>query len=139
MGDKEGKKWVAQRMTDLGIKGPENFQLHQFMMLMNELEQLEAGEHVRTNRGFRHTLLGDNMAYDNNMRGVLFKNDRKKQANHPDYTGNCEIDGIEMWMSAWIKEGKKGKFMSLSFKPKEENGDRRSQGRSRDDDEDIPF
>lgn len=78
--------------------------------------------------------------YDNNMRGVLFKNDRKKQPNHPDYTGQCEIEGDEFWLSAWIKEGKKGKFMSISFKPKdEENGDNRSRGRSRDDDEDIPF
>lgn len=46
MGEKEGRAWVKERTTDLGIKGPENFQLHQFMMLMNELEQLEAGEHV---------------------------------------------------------------------------------------------
>lgn len=77
--------------------------------------------------------------YDNNMRGVLFRNDRKKSDKHPDYTGNCEIDRVEFWLSAWIKESKKGKFMSISFKPKEENGDNQSRGRNRDDDEDIPF
>ncbi len=32
------------------------------------------------------------------------------------------MDGVEFWLSAWIKDKKdgSGKFMSLSFKPKEE-------------------
>jgi hypothetical protein len=60
------------------------------------------------------------MDYDNNMRGVLFKNDRKERDNHPDYKGSAEVDGVEYWLSAWIKEGQKGKFMSLSFTPKED-------------------
>ena len=58
--------------------------------------------------------------YDNNMRGVLFKNDRKENDKHPDYKGQCEIDGEEYWLSAWIKTGAKGKFMSLSFTAKEQ-------------------
>lgn len=58
--------------------------------------------------------------YDNNLRGVLFKNDRKEKDTHPDYKGSCEVDGVEFWLSAWIKTGQKGKFMSLSFSPKEE-------------------
>lgn len=57
--------------------------------------------------------------YDNNMRGVLFKNDRKEKDSHPDYKGSCEVNGVEMWLSAWFKEGAKGKFMSLSFEPKQ--------------------
>ena len=52
--------------------------------------------------------------------GVLFKNDRKQSDKHPDYTGNCKINGVEMWMSAWIKKSNAGKtFMSFSFEPKE--------------------
>lgn len=58
--------------------------------------------------------------YDNTNRGVLFKNDRKESANHPDYKGQIDVDGVEFWLSAWIKEGKNGKFMSLSIKPKDE-------------------
>lgn len=54
------------------------------------------------------------------------RNERKAQPNHPDYTGQCEINGVQMWISGWIKEGKPGgkmagkKFFSLSFKPKDE-------------------
>jgi len=51
--------------------------------------------------------------------GVLFKNDRKEKDNHPDYTGNGMIDGREYWISAWVKDGQKGKFFSFAFKPKE--------------------
>jgi len=57
--------------------------------------------------------------YDNSMRGVLFKNDRKEQPNHPDYKGNAEVDGVPYWLSAWIKDGKSGKFMSISFTKKD--------------------
>lgn len=52
--------------------------------------------------------------------GSLFRNEKKEQPNHPDYTGQALIDGIEYWLSAWIKEGKNGKFMSLAMKPKEQ-------------------
>jgi hypothetical protein len=57
--------------------------------------------------------------YDNTDRGVLFKNDRKETDNHPDYKGQINVAGEEFWLSAWIKDGQKGKFMSLSVKPKE--------------------
>lgn len=59
------------------------------------------------------------MSYNNNLRGVLFKNKDKQSPKHPDYRGNCEIDGKQFWLDAWIKTSKAGdKFMSLSFKPK---------------------
>ena len=57
--------------------------------------------------------------FDNNLRGVLFKNDRKDAATQPDYKGSCEIAGKEYWISSWIKTSEKGKFMSLSFTSKE--------------------
>lgn len=52
--------------------------------------------------------------------GVLFKNDKKGVENRPDYTGNITVNGQSMWLSAWIKEGTKGKFMSLSCQPKDD-------------------
>lgn len=51
--------------------------------------------------------------------GVLFKNDKKETGNHPDYKGNLMVDGKEYWLSAWIKEGKTGKFMGLALSPRE--------------------
>ena len=52
--------------------------------------------------------------YDNTNRGVLFKNDRKTSDKHPDYKGSANIDGRDFWVSAWIKKGQKGTFMSFS-------------------------
>lgn len=53
--------------------------------------------------------------YSNDNRGVLFKNDKKENENHPDYKGRIDIDGTEYWLSAWIKKTKDGKtYMSLS-------------------------
>ena len=58
--------------------------------------------------------------YDNTNSGVLFKNDRKEKESHPDYKGSITVDGTEYWLSSWIKEGQKGKFMSLSVQPKQQ-------------------
>lgn len=58
--------------------------------------------------------------YDNTNRGVLFKNDKREQDNHPHYRGSINVNGEEFWLSAWLKESEKGKFMSLSVKPKED-------------------
>lgn len=89
--------------------------------------------------------------------GVVFKNDRKEKDNHPDYTGNAMIDGREYWISAWLKDGQKGKFFSFAFKPKEDKPQQQSlgskgrsapsrhdpistgRGRNEDLDDSIPF
>jgi hypothetical protein len=75
------------------------------------------------------------------LSGALFKNDRKEQANHPDYRGDCLIDGEQYWVSGWIKEGAKGKWMSLAFTSKDggfSKPDKPKPPPSFDDD-DIPF
>lgn len=77
--------------------------------------------------------------YDNS--GSLSRNERKEQPNHADYRGKATIDGVEYWISGWIKTGENGKWLSLSFKPKEEAPTTR---RAKDEpgdapDSDLPF
>jgi hypothetical protein len=51
----------------------------------------------------------------------LFKNDRKESDRHPDYKGDgMDNDGNAIWVSAWLKDGAKGKFMSCQIKRKDE-------------------
>jgi hypothetical protein len=75
--------------------------------------------------------------------GSLFKNNRKEKENHPDYTGNCMVNGKEMRMSAWLKEGKSGKFFSFAFSEpyvKEAGEPAKANGYISEPDEDlIPF
>lgn len=86
------------------------------------------------------------MAYEQKEgQGSLFKNQRKETERHPDYNGTITIDGVERWISAWIKEGKNGKFMSLSLgKPKEKRHERAAPPASSpppadDFDDAVPF
>lgn len=61
------------------------------------------------------------MAYEKrDMSGSLFKNDKREKDSHPHATGTAIIDGVEYWVSAWTKDGAKGKFQSLAFKRKDE-------------------
>lgn len=82
------------------------------------------------------------MAYEKDNEGVLFRNDRKENDNHPDYKGNMMVNGVDHWLSAWINEAKQSgkKYMKLSLTPKDEQ----PQGQQRNDPDpvdpdDIPF
>lgn len=81
--------------------------------------------------------------------GSLFRNDRKEKETHPDYTGSARIDGKDFYISAWLKDGRNGKFFSFAFKPKlasdrgsPPTGGRNDPRRSATedfDDQEIPF
>lgn len=92
------------------------------------------------------------MTQDDNMKGVLFKNDKQGNENRPDYKGKITIDGVEHWLSAWINTAKSGqKYMALKAEKKDgqqqkqpeqqgetyENGIR--QDSHQDMDDSIPF
>lgn len=74
--------------------------------------------------------------------GILFKNDKKSTTAQPDYKGEIKINGVSYWLSAWIKDGKNGKFMSLAANPKEEQARqpaRERQHSRRPVDDEVPF
>ena len=59
--------------------------------------------------------------FDNTNSGALFKNDKEGNESRPDYKGSINVDGVDFWISSWLKTSKKGvKYMSLSVQPKEE-------------------
>lgn len=73
------------------------------------------------------------MAYEHKPNtGSLFKNDKKTESKHPDYTGIWKDEnGKEFSFAAWIKEGNKGKFFSLSASEKRSGVDNKK--------DDLPF
>lgn len=78
--------------------------------------------------------------YDDTNRGVLFKNDRKQKDTHPDYQGKINVEGKEFKLAAWLREGKKGKFMSLSVSIDDgSRKERAEQPPAMAEDRDIPF
>ncbi len=91
------------------------------------------------------------MAFEQrDLSGALFKNKRKTAPGHPEYTGQAKIEGVEYWVSAWLKETQSGeKYMSLAYTRKDDpintsvaapyGNDRKSQKDFNNDDDDIPF
>ena len=72
------------------------------------------------------------MAYEQkDNSGTLFKNDRREKDSQPHATGTALIDGVEYWVSAWTKEGLKGRFQSLAFKRKEPRADQKPAQRQK--------
>jgi hypothetical protein len=58
------------------------------------------------------------MPFDDN-RGALFREQKEKETDR-DYSGTLNIDGVEYWLSGWVRTSKKGtKYLSLAVKPKD--------------------
>lgn len=83
--------------------------------------------------------------YNNELRGSLFKNEKDGIEARPDYTGTCQIGGVEYRMAAWLKEAASGKkYMSFKFDPKEgstakPSAHQQAKSNGYQQDDDIPF
>ena len=72
--------------------------------------------------------------------GVLFKSDKRDNERAPHYRGNITVNGQDYWLSAWIKEGKSGKFMGLALSPKEQQAKTSERSKATNfDSDDMPF
>lgn len=87
------------------------------------------------------------MAYEmREGQGNLFKNDKQGKESRPDYRGEIMVGGQVYRLSAWLKDGRKGKFMSINAQLKEDRpvnsvGEREQPRPTKQDefDDDIPF
>jgi hypothetical protein len=75
------------------------------------------------------------MAYENKPGDfALFKNDKGDNEKRPDYKGGgLDLNGNDVEIACWIKEGKKGKFMSCKMKLAND------RPKAKTDDDPVPF
>ena len=83
------------------------------------------------------------------LRGSLFRNNKKEKNSQPDYNGSCKVNGVEYRLSAWLKETAQGeKFFSMALThpdtlPKKDGQNGAPEPAKTlsapDDDDDLPF
>lgn len=74
--------------------------------------------------------------------GNLFTNDKRGSDKAPDRRGEIMLGGTVWELAGWIKDGKNGKFLSLSGKPKAAEASKPAQPKPQAADyfdDDIPF
>ena len=83
------------------------------------------------------------MAYEQkDMTFSLFKETTKTNPNAPDWKGQAKINGVDMRVAAWEKQGRSGVFLSGKIEPlgpKKEAPQQKRQNSVLDDDLDAPF
>ncbi|MCP4696076.1 MAG: hypothetical protein GY862_04405 [Gammaproteobacteria bacterium] len=86
----------------------------------------------------------DYQQYDNTNSGVLFRNDNRETENHPEFSGRINVNGVEYWLSAWVKTAAKTgrKYFSLSVSPKQKPPEEQASAEQPpmiQDDPNIPY
>jgi len=71
--------------------------------------------------------------------GILSRNKNRKSDKHPEYTGSAEVNGCQMWLSAWVNENENGKYFKIAFSPKDTQADAGERSQVSPGDDDSPF
>jgi hypothetical protein len=81
------------------------------------------------------------MAFEKDLAGALFRNQRKQLPAHPDYTGSLKVDGRDYTIGGWLQTSKAGtKYMRLTLKEKpEETATRPVSDKSADLDDELKW
>jgi hypothetical protein len=79
-----------------------------------------------------------NKQYDNT--GALFRNEDKADEKDRDYSGTLDVEGIEYWVSGFVRVSRTGgkKFLALKVKRKIERPDT-TRSRAEGLDDFVPF
>lgn len=87
--------------------------------------------------------MSEGQQYNNTNRGAIFVNKKKQHEKQPDRTGTADIEGVEYFISGWLRTSKAGeKYMSLSFTKKDVQPSENSANLGTtgiDPDVDVPF
>lgn len=88
------------------------------------------------------------MDYDNTNRGAIWKNERKEEDKHPDFTGELDVEGVKFFFDAWKRKpdaGERAPALSFRIKRKDKQPQHQPQTGTTDTyndpagDDDIPF
>jgi hypothetical protein len=63
------------------------------------------------------------MSYDNLNKGAIWRNKDKQHDSQPDFKGNINVNGVECWLSGWVKkqgDNPNAPSVRLSVQPKEQ-------------------
>ena len=72
--------------------------------------------------------------------GTWHKNNKAGNEKRPDYRGELLLNGVVYELAGWIKDGKRGKWMSVAAKPKDApKVDKPAPKPAQDFEDDIPF
>jgi hypothetical protein len=62
--------------------------------------------------------------------GVLFRNERPQSDASPNYQGELNVGGVTYSLAGWVKQGKRGKFLSLAIRPEAERSEQPHQNKA---------
>lgn len=62
------------------------------------------------------------MAYDERNCGTIRKNDKGDNPKRPDYKGSLDVEGVQFWVSGWVRKRKSdgSPFLSIKVEKKEQ-------------------